>query len=224
MNKKCSRCGSYLPLDIIHFGADKYNSDGFTVQCRDCRKIYYHSNKEQIAKRHSEYRKLHKTKYNEYSASWKSRNLDRSRQKSREYHKLHREQDKITAKIWRKANPDKIKDYNARALRKGSHLRHRYGISLIEFNDILERQDHKCVVCNEVFNTSHIMTRPHVDHDHNTGRVRGILHMQCNTMLGHAKDKPERLEKGAKYLRDYENLKQEKDNPCPIEAWLGNGI
>lgn len=40
-----------------------------------------------------------------------------------------------------------------------------------------------------------------VDHDHVTGKVRGLLCRQCNSALGFAGDNPERLERLARYLR-----------------------
>lgn len=59
--------------------------------------------------------------------------------------------------------------------------------SLKTFRDqLLAIQNNRCALCNEL-----ITINPVVDHDHSTGKVRGVLHKQCNWMLG-------KLEKAAK--------------------------
>lgn len=63
---------------------------------------------------------------------------------------------------------------------------------------MLAKQNHACAVCK--------LTDPkgvgswHVDHDHNTGAVRGLLCHHCNLLLGHAADDPERLRQAIHYL------------------------
>ena len=41
-----------------------------------------------------------------------------------------------------------------------------------------------------------------LDHCHKSGAVRGLLCLNCNTMIGHAHDDPAKLESGARYLRE----------------------
>lgn len=73
-------------------------------------------------------------------------------------------------------------------------LRKRYGITLAERNLILESQGGVCALCFRV------AKRWHTDHDHKTGRVRGILCSGCNTALGAFRDDPERLLRAARYV------------------------
>jgi len=76
----------------------------------------------------------------------------------------------------------------------------KYGISLGEYNDLLEKQGGKCAICGitrEECNTKRALP---VDHDHETGEVRGILCDSCNRGIGLLKENPELLRKAAAYL------------------------
>ena len=72
------------------------------------------------------------------------------------------------------------------------HLRRRYGLTSAEVNAMIEAQGGTCAVC----------TGPaqHVDHDHATGEVRGILCFNCNQALGNARDDVQVLRGLARYL------------------------
>lgn len=73
------------------------------------------------------------------------------------------------------------------------HLRHRYGIGAKAFESMLAEQDGKCPICE----------RPdpeHVDHDHETGKVRGILCFNCNQGLGNFRDDIRSLIRAVNYL------------------------
>lgn len=73
------------------------------------------------------------------------------------------------------------------------HLRHRYGIGVADVERILAEQNGKCLICE----------RPdpeHVDHDHETGKVRGILCFNCNQGLGNFRDEIRSLIRAVNYL------------------------
>lgn len=82
--------------------------------------------------------------------------------------------------------------YFRRKLRK-------YGLTLDSFLALLDAQHGKCAICDrkEEVNINRAMA---IDHDHQTGKVRGLLCMSCNIMLGKAKDDPEILRKAADYI------------------------
>lgn len=59
-----------------------------------------------------------------------------------------------------------------------ARLKQRYGITAEEFNEMYDDQEGCCAICFEPF-----VKRPHVDHCHDTGKVRGLLCFQCNVKL-----------------------------------------
>lgn len=74
------------------------------------------------------------------------------------------------------------------------HLRRRYGIGVVDFDRMLAEQGGVCAICGRA-------APQHVDHDHVTGGVRGILCFNCNGGLGHFRDDVEHLAKAISYLR-----------------------
>lgn len=82
--------------------------------------------------------------------------------------------------------------------------RHRYkrlGVCNVRYEDMLVQQRGVCAICKGVLNSSRY-TKLAVDHDHKTGRVRGLLCTNCNTAVGLMKDSPGRLRAAANYLAD----------------------
>lgn len=78
-------------------------------------------------------------------------------------------------------------------------LKCRYGISIETYEQMLRNQEGRCAICP----TLDIKGKPlHVDHDHETGQVRGLLCRRCNNMLGMAGDSVEILGSAMSYLAD----------------------
>ncbi|NMO53499.1 recombinase [Actinoplanes sp. TBRC 11911] len=74
------------------------------------------------------------------------------------------------------------------------HLRRRYGIGQAEFDELVAEQGGVCAICGGP-------DPQHVDHDHRTGWVRGILCFNCNGGLGQFRDSPEFLAGAITYLK-----------------------
>jgi hypothetical protein len=74
-----------------------------------------------------------------------------------------------------------------------------YGITAEQYAALLAEQDGKCAICRTDDWPSKDRA-PHVDHDHVTGRVRGLLCGICNNGLGSFRDDPARLRAAAEYL------------------------
>ena len=85
-------------------------------------------------------------------------------------------------------DPEKKKDYDLKRL---------YGIGLEEYNDMLNAQDGGCFICGKQEDTLC------VDHDHDTGEVRGLLCHSCNRGIGLLGDSSDTLIRAAEYLQGY---------------------
>lgn len=88
---------------------------------------------------------------------------------------------------WRHRNPDKTRD---------ARMKYKYGLSLVEYNLLLETQKGVCAIC---FKTG--FRRLSVDHHHATGKVRGLLCDSCNVALGLLGEDQFRIEQILTYLK-----------------------
>ena len=77
-----------------------------------------------------------------------------------------------------------------------AQIKCRYGLTKDQYNDLITSQNGLCAACLKPFGDR----VKAVDHDHESGKVRGILHRQCNSMIGLAKENPVILESAANYL------------------------
>lgn len=91
------------------------------------------------------------------------------------------------AKAWRAKNP---------LLAKSLYLK-RYGMTLADYDALLEKQNGCCAICKQKDQWFCLA----VDHCHITNRVRGLLCSLCNRGIGLFRDSPEFLERAAQYLR-----------------------
>lgn len=80
----------------------------------------------------------------------------------------------------------------------------RYSITVEEVEEMLVKQDYRCAICgihqDDIQHNTFKYSPLVIDHDHNTGKVRGLLCPSCNLILGNALDNPDTLIKAALYL------------------------
>lgn len=91
---------------------------------------------------------------------------------------------------WRKRNSEKSRGYD---------LQRTYGISLTEYNQLLDNQNGVCAICKQTESVSRY-TNLAVDHCHATGKVRGLLCATCNRALGMFRDDRSILQNAIDYL------------------------
>lgn len=91
-----------------------------------------------------------------------------------------------------------------RTTQRNSDLKRKYGIVDSTYQSIFNDQGGVCAICGAAEPGRQTQwIRFHVDHDHETGEVRGILCASCNKGLGHFGDDPDRLISAARYLIEH---------------------
>ena len=83
--------------------------------------------------------------------------------------------------------------------RKRNHRNkyNKYGLDENSYNDLAKDQGFKCLICDE------LCDKLVVDHDHVSGRVRGLLCTNCNVGLGHFRDSVITLSKAIDYINKH---------------------
>lgn len=78
-------------------------------------------------------------------------------------------------------------------------LKYRYGITSKQYDELLEKQKNRCFICER--HESEFNNRLHVDHNHKTDEIRGLLCYMCNRRVVNNITNPELFERAAAYLR-----------------------
>ncbi len=69
-------------------------------------------------------------------------------------------------------------------------------MTLEDLKSLILAQDYRCAICS-----SDLVGKMHIDHNHLTGNVRGILCVSCNTALGSFRDNINILKRAINYLK-----------------------
>jgi len=176
MKKICSKCKK--TKIITKFWKDKINKDGHRSWCKSCDKK---KNKKWYTNNHNAaLQKAYK---------WKNKN-EQNKNKA-----------KTATKTWVNANKSKIskKQREWYLNNRDIYLQNRYNITLKEYNLILKQQNNVCAICRQKRNKYKFLS---VDHDHETGKIRGLLCGMCNAAIGLFREDIIILEDAIKYLRN----------------------
>lgn len=94
------------------------------------------------------------------------------------------------------------RDQATQPQRRAKQLAQRYGLTLEQYEALWQRQDGRCAVCRRELVEGAGRTRATcVDHDHDTGAVRGLLCQTCNRALGLLGDNLEVVRRALDYLQ-----------------------
>jgi hypothetical protein len=116
----------------------------------------------------------------------------------KEYHRKYRIKNRIhishRVKARRKANPElaRLQDWH--------HTLSKYNLTPEQYEQMLEAQNRQCAICRRNDPGDKAIKHFHVDHNHITGQVRGLLCARCNKGLGMFEENVVSLENAIAYL------------------------
>lgn len=206
--KKCRKCGQ--EKETTEFRRGKRS-------CRDCEKIYQKERLERLYNRqgtsHIPTTKICGRCKEEKPASEFSPDnhiIDGLRSKCKECERQHYYQPGVKERIdENRANWTEEQRRKSRDSSKRSKLKRQYGLTEEDLKDILEKQDGACAICGGPPGKQGF----HIDHNHDTGKVRGLLCGVCNTSLGGFRDSTQVLESAILYLKGGNQDAQPKGSP-----------
>lgn len=176
MTKTCTKCG--IDQELFEFRKDKTKKDGRHSACNTCN--------------------------NKWQREWYLKNKDKARQQANKSYKLNREKILKRRKQARKTNPEKFrleakKRYNPEISKE--HSWKKAGIknmNMTRYRELYKKQEGKCAICKK--HSALFKRKLNVDHNHQTGEVRGLLCDSCNRGIGYLRDSIELLQSAKDYL------------------------
>lgn len=171
--KTCSKCKVEQP--DTDFAYDPKNKNRLSSQCRGCER--------------------------EYARRFREGNLEKCKTAQQRYRERNPEKIKQARLRWGLKHPNYHNEWRARNPLKGQamYLRQTFGISIEQYNDLLEKQGGVCAICEHVCTTGNRLAVDHI-HGSNPIQIRGLLCMDCNTSLGKFKESSTVLRKAADYI------------------------
>ena len=191
--KTCNTCHLELPLE--HYGPDKRTKDGLWSKCFSCRGLAAFGATEKRCIMCDEMKPL-----DGFHKDLQSPDLHRricatcGSKSAKNWNKQNKERFNVNQREWQKAHRDAGK---SRARRY--HLQNTYDITEAQYWEMFESQGRGCAICG----VSPKKKNLHVDHNHKTNEVRGLLCSSCNTkLLPILEHHPDRAAAAVEYLAD----------------------
>ena len=163
-----------------------------TTSLQQKRKEYYVKNKQYILEKSAKYYADNKEQVLERQAEAHKKNPIPGRNRAKKFALNNPKKLKEYQKTWKERHPEKRKLYT-----RNSRIR-AYGIEPEIYYQMLEQQGRKCAICKAEPKKRMLS----IDHNHTTGKVRGLLCDGCNLSLGHL-ERVEWVEKAKQYLTKY---------------------
>jgi len=146
-----------------------------------------------------------KEEANEYNRQWRKKNPEKANEQCKRYRKKHYKEVLENKRRYYLDNHKEIiekrRKYCEENLEKirGNYFQRKYDLSYEDWVKMWVGQDGDCAICGEPFNKH---SDAQVDHDHKTGKIRGLLCNKCNFAIGLLNDDPELVMRLAEYLME----------------------
>jgi len=102
-----------------------------------------------------------------------------ARERARQWNRENAEHRQVYMEEYKRSGRKRVAD-------RKSHLKRTFGITEADYERILSSQGGGCAICGRPPGGRKL----HVDHDHDSGEVRGLLCFACNVAIGHLRDDP----------------------------------
>ena len=169
-------------------------------------KNYKNNHKKEVKQRQKQWYDDNKDNVKQYQKD----NKDKINKRRKQYQKDNKEELKTKRKKYIDANIDKIRKYakDYRAVTKEERKKYdmisrnkkRYGITPEQYTELFNKQEGKCAICGK--HQTEFKKALCVDHNHITGKIRGLLCYKCNTGIGNLNDNIILLQNAINYIKD----------------------
>ena len=140
-----------------------------------------------------------------YQRQWRKNNPEKKSAYHKKWRDKNKEKEKLRTRKWQKENPTKVIAqqrnwaYSTGRNWREAGMKNEKGevFGFKDYENLFERQQGKCAICEKP--NSEMKQRFNTDHNHQTGKVRGLLCTKCNFQLGII-EKKEFVQKALKYL------------------------
>lgn len=194
-HRTCIVCGISKPLTDFMIGGKLIRR-----RCKACR-----------TREHREWVMSHREHLKRYRES--RRDHDRIRKAERFNSPEYCEKQRKYWREWAQKRRAELADAleSGSRLGRGRHLiKHKYGLTIGDFMKMAERQAFRCAIClrpeSDMIKQRNVRRMLSVDHDHKTGKPRGLLCRNCNQGIGHLKDDPYIVASALRYLRSFQKI------------------
>lgn len=157
--------------------------------------------KEERKRVKKQYADAHKEETREYTKQWRLDNDKRIKKKNEEYRENNTQKIKDYGKEYNIINKEvrKQKRDTKKVVHREYLLIQKYNITLEQYNELFIKQKGCCAICEK--HQTELTQTLNVDHDHMTGKIRGLLCMKCNRHLGGFNDDIKLLIRATEYLK-----------------------